>query len=285
MSDHPARSRRNARGDAGLPTDAIPDVFRVTEALCVRSWRLDAFWPEVPKQKRGEPVVVRTAVASTFAAALEMCWGRSSGGSGAGFWCDHGLPARDRDTLDAIAHQWSKGGPNRQLASDVELTAIWQYMSCQEAEEMSSLSPPIRPAVDPGPPPIAPNLADPTTRLRLTPAAIDGILKLAEIWRLTSAEACALLGDISERSWFRMKKGERASGSLSQDTLTRMSALIGIFKGLRLLFSEPLSHEWIRLPNKGPLYAGRRPLDALIKGGIPKMLEVRRHIDALRGGL
>jgi hypothetical protein len=110
-------------------------------------------------------------------------------------------------------------------------------------------------------------------------------LKLAEIWRLTSAEACALLRDISERSWFRMKKGERAGGSLSQDTLTRMSALIGIFKGLRLLLSEPLSDEWIRLPNKGPLYAGRRPLDALIEGGIPKMLEVRRHIDALRGGL
>ena len=151
--------------------------------------------------------------------------------------------------------------------------------------EISSLAPPIRPAVDPGPPPVAPNLADPTTRLRLTPAAIDGILKLAEIWRLTSAEACALLRDISERSWFRMKKGERAGGSLSQDTLTRMSALIGIFKGLRLLLSEPLSDEWIRLPNKGPLYAGRRPLDALIEGGIPKMLEVRRHIDALRGGL
>ncbi|PPD09629.1 MAG: DUF2384 domain-containing protein, partial [Methylocystis sp.] len=55
--------------------------------------------------------------------------------------------------------------------------------------------------------------------------------------------------------------------------------------GLRLLFSEPLSDEWVRLPNKGPLYGGRRPLDAMIEGGIPKMLEVRRYIDALRGGL
>lgn len=149
---------------------------------------------------------------------------------------------------------------------------------------MSTSSFPIRPAVDPGPPPVAPSLADPATRDRLTPAAIDGILRLAEIWRLTSAEACALLGDISERTWFRMKKGER-SGSLSQDTLTRISALVGIFKGLRLLFSEPLSDEWIRLPNKGPVYAGQRPLDVIIQGGIPKMLEVRRHIDALRGGL
>jgi len=140
------------------------------------------------------------------------------------------------------------------------------------------------PAMDGGLPPTPPNLADAATRERLTPAAVDGVVRLSEIWRLTSAEICALLGGVSERTWFRMKKGEWP-GALSQDTLTRVSALVGIFKGLRLLFSEPLSDEWVRLPNKGPLYGGRRPLDAMIEGGIPKMLEVRRHIDALRGGL
>ncbi|PWB83460.1 MAG: DUF2384 domain-containing protein [Methylocystaceae bacterium] len=140
------------------------------------------------------------------------------------------------------------------------------------------------PATDFGAPPALPNLADAATRERLTPAAVEGVVRLAEIWRLTSAEICALLGGVSERTWFRMKKGQWP-GALSQDTLTRVSALVGIFKGLRLLFSEPLSDEWVRLPNKGPLYGGRRPLDAMIEGGIPKMLEVRRHIDALRGGL
>ena len=134
----------------------------------------------------------------------------------------------------------------------------------------------VQPAIEFAPTPELPNLADGAARARLTPAAVAGITRLAEI--------CALLGDVSDRTWFRMKKGEW-SGTLSQDTLTRISALIGIFKGLRLLFSEPLSDEWVRLPNKGPLYRGRRPVDAMIEGGIPKMLEVRRHIDALRGGL
>lgn len=129
-----------------------------------------------------------------------------------------------------------------------------------------------------------PNLSDAETRARLTPAAVDGMVRLAEIWQLTSAEITALLGDVSERTWFRMKKREWP-GALSQDTLTRVGALLGIFKGLRLLFSEPICDEWIRLPNKGPLYGGRRPIDAMIEGGIPKLLEVRRHIDALRGGL
>lgn len=137
---------------------------------------------------------------------------------------------------------------------------------------------------DAGPAPALVNLSDSGVRERLTPAAVEGVIRLAEIWHLTSADVCALLGDVSERTWFRMKKGEW-SGTLSQDTLTRVSALTGIFKGLRLLFSEPLSDEWVRLPNKGALYAGRRPLDAMIDGGIPKMIEVRRHVDALRGGL
>jgi hypothetical protein len=149
---------------------------------------------------------------------------------------------------------------------------------------MSSSARAVEPATDFDSPPELPNLADPATRARLTPAAVAGIARLAAIWHLPGAEICALLGDVSDRTWFRMKKGEW-SGTLSQDALTRISALVGIFKGLRLLFSEPLSDEWVCLPNKGPLYRGRRPLDAMIEGGIPKMLEVRRHIDALRGGL
>jgi hypothetical protein len=141
-----------------------------------------------------------------------------------------------------------------------------------------------RPAFDAGDVAAPPNLADPATRERLTPAAVGAVVRLAEIWKLSSADICSLLGDVSERTWFRMKKGAW-SGALSQDMLTRVSALVGIFKGLRLLFSEPLSDDWVRLPNRGPLYGGRRPLDAMIEGGIPKMLDVRRHIDALRGGL
>ncbi len=129
-----------------------------------------------------------------------------------------------------------------------------------------------------------PNLLDAPTRERLTPSAVKGMVRLTEIWHLTGPEVCALLGDVSDRTWFEMKKGEW-SGTLSQDTLTRISALLGIFKGLHLLFSEPLSDEWVRLPNKGPLYGGRCPLDTMIEGGILKLLEVRRHIDALRSGL
>lgn len=131
---------------------------------------------------------------------------------------------------------------------------------------------------------VPPNLADTATRTRLSPAAVNAVVRLVDVWRLTSAEACTLLGDVSERTWFRMKKGEW-EGVLSQDTLTRISALVGIFKGLHLLFSQPLADEWVRLPNKSSMYRGRRPLDLMYEGGIPTMMDVRRHIDAMRGGL
>lgn len=128
------------------------------------------------------------------------------------------------------------------------------------------------------------DLARAASRAQLTPAAIESVIRLAGIWRLTNRDVCRLLGDVSERTWFRMKKGGQAR-SLSQDTLTRISLLVGLFKGLRLLFSEPLADDWVRLPNKGARFGGSRPLDLMIEGGIPAMVEVRRHVDGLRGGL
>jgi hypothetical protein len=126
-------------------------------------------------------------------------------------------------------------------------------------------------------------LADPAERVALSPVAGKAILRLSEFWKLDVPEICALLGGISDRTWCRMKAA--APAAMGQDMLTRISALTGIFKGLRLLFSEPLATEWVRRPNRHPLFGGRTPLAAMIEGGIPKMIETRAYIDALRGGL
>lgn len=127
------------------------------------------------------------------------------------------------------------------------------------------------------------DLSEAATRERISASATQGIVRLADAWRLPTREASALTG-VSDRTWARMKAGERLA-ALSQDALTRISLLIGIFKGLRIVFSEPLADEWVGLANSGPPYAGRRPLDVMRSGGIPMMIEVRRHVDAMRGGL
>ena len=120
-------------------------------------------------------------------------------------------------------------------------------------------------------------------RARLTPVALKAFVALSEQWGLTGAEAAALLG-VSESTWDRIKRGTWDQ-PLSQDQMTRASAAIGIYKGLKLLFADDMSERWLKLPNSGPIFQRKTPIEAMIEGGIPAMLEVRRYIDAVRGGL
>jgi chromatin segregation and condensation protein Rec8/ScpA/Scc1 (kleisin family) len=76
------RGRDELPAETPLYRPTVPDVFRIAEALLrIRALvaamtapqPLEAFWPEVPAQKPKGPVIVRSAVASTFVAALELC--------------------------------------------------------------------------------------------------------------------------------------------------------------------------------------------------------------------
>jgi hypothetical protein len=130
----------------------------------------------------------------------------------------------------------------------------------------------------------APDLSIEANRATLSPAAVDAFLRLSDIWSLTAKQSCALLGEGSERTWFRIKQ-RQWNGVLSQDALTRISALVGLYKGLHLLFSDPLADEWVSRPNREEVFEQRSPLDFMIAGGIPAMLQTRGYIDALRGGV
>lgn len=120
-------------------------------------------------------------------------------------------------------------------------------------------------------------------RRRLTETAVKAVLRLVRSWDGSNTEGAALLG-VSESTWDRMKAG-RWDGVLSQDQLTRASALIGVFKGLHLLFADSMADRWPKLANRGPIFDRMTPVQAMIAGGIPRMLETRHYIDALRGGL
>jgi Protein of unknown function (DUF2384) len=131
--------------------------------------------------------------------------------------------------------------------------------------------------------PIGPQtFADESDRERLSAVALKAFLALTKAWDLSNAEASALLG-VSPSTLDRMKRGYRPT--LSQDQLTRVSALVGVYKGLHLLFADETADEWARRSNRGPLFGRETPIQAMIEGGIPRMLEVRRYVDAVRGGL
>ena len=124
--------------------------------------------------------------------------------------------------------------------------------------------------------------SDEADRERLSPVAVKAFKNVVTHWSLKGDEAAALLG-VSPSTWDRMRTG-KGEKSLSQDQLTRISAMVGLFKGLHVLFADDMADRWVRLRNKGPLFNDRTPVEAMIEGGIPMMLDVRRHVDALRGG-
>lgn len=113
--------------------------------------------------------------------------------------------------------------------------------------------------------------------------ALKAFGRVAGIWALTGAEAAALV-DMSESTWKRARRPGFA-GSLTRDQMLRLSGLIGLYKSLELFFNAPIAPLWVKSVNGGPEFDGRRPLDAMIAGGLPKILRVRDYVDAIRGGV
>lgn len=117
----------------------------------------------------------------------------------------------------------------------------------------------------------------------LQAVGLKAFIRIAEAWALTGPEAAGL-ADMSVSTWKRAKKPGFA-GELSRDQMLRLSALVGLYKSLELYFDPPLATQWVKLQHRGPEFDGARPLDAMVAGGLPKILRVRGYVDALRGGV
>jgi hypothetical protein len=127
-----------------------------------------------------------------------------------------------------------------------------------------------------------PDLGSRAERERLSPGALRAFFNIAARWKLRDEDARALLGGVSNGPFYEMKKSP--ARTLDADRLTRISYLVGIFKALGVLYSEALADEWVRRPNRNPLFAGQTPLGYMIRGGLPAMQTVRRLLDARRAG-
>jgi hypothetical protein len=123
---------------------------------------------------------------------------------------------------------------------------------------------------------------DPQVRKRLSGPAIRTFFNIADAWALTADEQRGLLGWPAASTFYKYKSGR--IGTLSFDTLTRLSLVIGIYKALHVLYPEPdLADRWVKLPNSNPLFGGRPALACMIDNGIDGLYLVRRLLDARRG--
>ena len=105
-------------------------------------------------------------------------------------------------------------------------------------------------------------------------------VNLFKAWSLSDAEACILLGGMSPRTWARWKEG--AHGRMDRDLRTRMGHLMGIHKGLRHLFKDPVrGYAWVKKPNTA--FGGQSALDLMLRGEISDLAAIREWLDAERG--
>ena len=118
---------------------------------------------------------------------------------------------------------------------------------------------------------------------RIAGVAAKAYARIATAWRLNNQVAAELIA-VSPRTWARMKTGEW-TGRLNRDQLMRVSAITGLYKALHLYFSDALADRWVSLRNTGLLFAGREPIETMIEGGLPAIMETRNYVDAIRGGV
>lgn len=131
--------------------------------------------------------------------------------------------------------------------------------------------------------PVAQVRPDPEARRRLSGPALRTFFNIAAAWGLSVAEQRALLGWPASSTFHKYKSGDH--GTLSYDTLVRISLVIGIYSSLQVLYPEAaLADAWVRMPNSHPVFGGRPALTLMVDGGIDGLHRVRRLLDARRGG-
>jgi hypothetical protein len=125
-------------------------------------------------------------------------------------------------------------------------------------------------------------LQDISARKSLSASAVRLFLNLAERWKLSVEQRCRLLGDISKPTYHNWQNGK--VGVLSRDQMERISLLLGVHKGLSLLFADDAAGlRWITSANVDVAFGGKSPLELALQGSVNDLYVLRRYVDAWRG--
>ena len=126
-------------------------------------------------------------------------------------------------------------------------------------------------------------LREPATRRRLSGPAMRLFFNTAELLGLTVDQRRAILGDVSGATYHSWRR-DPGSVVLARDQLERVSLLLGILKGLRLVFADDATAlRWLRAANSDVPFGGQSPLERMTAGGMLDLYSVRRYLDAWRG--
>jgi hypothetical protein len=115
----------------------------------------------------------------------------------------------------------------------------------------------------------------------MSPLALKAFFNIALLWKLNTEQERLLLGNPSQPNYSNWKLGVIPT-QLNQDTLERISYILGIYKALQILLPNPSSaDEWIKKKNTAPFFSGKAALDLLLTGNMSDLVLVRKYLDGI----
>lgn len=118
---------------------------------------------------------------------------------------------------------------------------------------------------------------------KMAQSGLRAFFKIADFWGLDPRQQKTILGVQPVSTFYKYKNLEVKK--LPKDTLERISYVLGIFKALQILLpDEKSSDTWIKKSNEAPLFGGASALDRMLSGNVSDLYEVRKYLDAQRGG-
>lgn len=112
--------------------------------------------------------------------------------------------------------------------------------------------------------------------------AWKSLQNLVQRFHLNENEGTTLMGDMPRSTYFKGLNDH--TGKLNRDQKERISYLLGIYKDLRILFTD--SHQaltWIERENQLPPFNGMTPKQYMLEGSLVRLADVRRFLDFWRG--
>ena len=110
---------------------------------------------------------------------------------------------------------------------------------------------------------------------------MEAFFNIAGLWKIKNDEAIVLLGRPSRRTFFNWKNGKLSR--VPDDTVRRISYIVGIYKALQILYSQPaMADDWVKRSNG--FFGGQSPLRRMLAGDVADLFVVRQYLDSARGG-